>query len=188
MGGSVSEPDGGDVLVRVMRRHGVDTAFGVVSVHNLPLVGAVARELRFVEMRHEGAAVGAADGYARATGRIGVAITSTGTGAGNAAGALVDVGFSVNVASTEVWITFTFWFSTNTSAVRWDPVVFERIRIFSVPSPFIPAESTWIQLAGVVPTHGAPAGLVTTEISRVPPNPSISIVEGVTVAVSSGGS
>ncbi|QNG17501.1 thiamine pyrophosphate-binding protein [Rhodococcus triatomae] len=84
------EPTGGDVLVEVMRRHGVDTAFGVISIHNLPLVEAVARELNFVEVRHEAAAVNAADGYARASGGIGVAITSTGTGAGNAAGSMLE--------------------------------------------------------------------------------------------------
>jgi acetolactate synthase I/II/III large subunit len=83
-------PTGGDVLVRVMKRHGIDTAFGVISVHNLPLVEAVSRDLRFVEMRHEAAVVNAADGYARATGGIGVAITSTGTGAGNAAGSMIE--------------------------------------------------------------------------------------------------
>lgn len=81
---------GGDLLVRVMRDNGVDTAFGVVSVHNLPLVEAVARELRFVPVRHEAAAVNAADGHARAGAGIGVALTSTGTGAGNAAGAMVE--------------------------------------------------------------------------------------------------
>lgn len=84
------EPTGGDVLVAVMRRHGIDSAFGVISIHNLPLVEAVARELNFVEVRHEAAAVNAADGYARATGKIGVAITSTGTGAGNAAGSMLE--------------------------------------------------------------------------------------------------
>ncbi|RRO19936.1 thiamine pyrophosphate-binding protein [Saccharopolyspora rhizosphaerae] len=81
---------GGDLLVQVMRDNDVDTAFGVVSVHNLPLVEAVSRELRFVPVRHEAAAVNAADGHSRATGGLGVAITSTGTGAGNAAGAMVE--------------------------------------------------------------------------------------------------
>ncbi|MBY4275536.1 thiamine pyrophosphate-binding protein [Rhodococcus fascians] len=81
---------GGDVLVDVMRRHGVTTAFGVISIHNLPLVEAVDRDLEFVEMRHEAAAVNAADAYARATGGIGVALTSTGTGAGNAAGSMIE--------------------------------------------------------------------------------------------------
>ncbi len=81
---------GGDVLVEVMRRHGITHAFGVVSIHNLPLVEAVDRDLTFVEMRHEAAAVNAADAFSRASGGIGVALTSTGTGAGNAAGSMVE--------------------------------------------------------------------------------------------------
>jgi acetolactate synthase-1/2/3 large subunit len=81
---------GGDVLVDVMRKHGITTAFGVISIHNLPLVEAVDRDLEFVEMRHEAAAVNAADAYARASGGIGIALTSTGTGAGNAAGSMVE--------------------------------------------------------------------------------------------------
>ena len=81
---------GGDVLVAAMRAAGVDMAFGVISIHNLPLVEAVDRDLRFVPVRHEAAAINAADSYARATGRIGVALTSTGTGAGNAAGAMLE--------------------------------------------------------------------------------------------------
>jgi acetolactate synthase-1/2/3 large subunit len=82
--------NGGDLLVRVLREHGVAVVFGIVSVHNLPLVAAVARDLRFVAVRHEAAAVNAADAYARASGGLGCALTSTGTGAGNAAGSLVE--------------------------------------------------------------------------------------------------
>ncbi|WP_019203601.1 thiamine pyrophosphate-binding protein [Tsukamurella sp. 1534] len=83
-------PNGGDLLVQVLREAGVDTVFGIVSVHNQPLVEAVSRDLRFVPVRHEASAVNAADGYARATGGLGCALTSTGTGAGNAAGALIE--------------------------------------------------------------------------------------------------
>lgn len=83
-------PTGGDILVAAMRAAGVDVAFGVISIHNLPLVEAVARDLRFVTVRHEAAAINAADGYARATRGVGVAITSTGSGAGNAAGAMLE--------------------------------------------------------------------------------------------------
>ena len=43
---------GGDLLVDLLRRHDVDTVFGIVSVHNLPLVEAVDRDLRFVPVRH----------------------------------------------------------------------------------------------------------------------------------------
>ncbi len=86
----MSTPNGGDLLVRVLRELGVDTVFGIVSVHNLPLVEAVARDLRFVPVRHEATAVSAADAYGRARGTLGCALTSTGTGAGNAAGSLIE--------------------------------------------------------------------------------------------------
>ncbi|GHB61603.1 hypothetical protein GCM10010377_60710 [Streptomyces viridiviolaceus] len=82
--------NGGDLLVAVLKELGIDTVFGIVSVHNLPLVEAVDRELRFVPVRHEATAVNAADGYGRARGALGCALTSTGTGAGNAAGSLVE--------------------------------------------------------------------------------------------------
>src|SRR5699024_6988993 len=89
-GTEMTECNGGDLLVRLMRAHGVSVAFGEVSVHNLPLLAAVAWDLQFMRVRHEAAAVNAADAYARASGTLGVAITSTGTGAGNAAGALIE--------------------------------------------------------------------------------------------------
>lgn len=82
--------NGGDLLVKVLQEAGVTTVFGVVSVHNQPLVQAVSEQLRFVPVRHEASAVSAADGYARITGGLGCALTSTGTGAGNAAGSLIE--------------------------------------------------------------------------------------------------
>ncbi|WP_299534310.1 thiamine pyrophosphate-binding protein [uncultured Streptomyces sp.] len=82
--------NGGDLLVAVLRELGIDTVFGIVSVHNLPLVEAVDRELRFVPVRHEASAVNAADAWGRARGTLGCALTSTGTGAGNAAGSLIE--------------------------------------------------------------------------------------------------
>lgn len=80
----------GEALIHVAARHRTAVFFGVVSVHNQPLVDAAAHGARFVPVRHEAAAVNAADGYARVTGGLGVAITSTGSGAGNAAGSLVE--------------------------------------------------------------------------------------------------
>ncbi|MGY1433786.1 thiamine pyrophosphate-binding protein [Streptomyces reniochalinae] len=82
--------NGGELLVAVLRELGVEVVFGIVSVHNLPLVEAVDRELRFVPVRHEASAVNAADAYGRSRDGIGCALTSTGTGAGNAAGSLVE--------------------------------------------------------------------------------------------------
>lgn len=81
---------GATSLLEVMRRHDVGVAFGVVSVHNLPLVDAIDARARWVPVRHEAAAVNAADGASRATGGLGLAVTSTGTGAGNAAGSLIE--------------------------------------------------------------------------------------------------
>jgi acetolactate synthase-1/2/3 large subunit len=81
---------GGDAVVAALEALGVEHVFGIVSVHNLPIVDAIERAgtIRFVPVRHEQAAVHCADGYARASGRLGVAITSTGPGAANAMGAL----------------------------------------------------------------------------------------------------
>ncbi|MFD7325279.1 thiamine pyrophosphate-binding protein [Streptomyces sp. NPDC059875] len=94
--------NGGDLLVAVLRELGIDTVFGIVSVHNLPLVKAVDRELRFVPVRHEASAVNAADAYGRARGSIGCALTSTGTGAGNAAGSLIE---SLSAGSSVLHVT-----------------------------------------------------------------------------------
>ncbi|MFF5937893.1 thiamine pyrophosphate-binding protein [Streptomyces sp. NPDC012508] len=94
--------NGGDLLVAVLRELGIDTVFGIVSVHNLPLVEAVDRDLRFVPVRHEASAVNAADAYGRARGSIGCALTSTGTGAGNAAGSLIE---SLSAGSSVLHVT-----------------------------------------------------------------------------------
>ncbi|MGR6538392.1 thiamine pyrophosphate-binding protein [Streptomyces rochei] len=84
--------NGGGLLAAHLKSLGVDTVFGIVSVHNLPLVEAVEAdpELRFVPVRHEASAVNAADAHGRARGSIGCALTSTGIGAGNAAGSLIE--------------------------------------------------------------------------------------------------
>ncbi|MGW2278149.1 thiamine pyrophosphate-binding protein [Streptomyces sp. NPDC001770] len=94
--------NGGDLLVAVLRELGIDTVFGIVSVHNLPLVEAVDRDLRFVPVRHEASAVNAADAYGRARGSLGCALTSTGTGAGNAAGSLIE---SLGAGSSVLHVT-----------------------------------------------------------------------------------
>ncbi|TCP31712.1 acetolactate synthase-1/2/3 large subunit [Scopulibacillus darangshiensis] len=81
-----------DALVKELIRAGVTQAFGIVSIHNMPIYDAILREgsIQLITARGESGAVNMADGYARATGKLGVVITSTGTGAGNAAGSLVE--------------------------------------------------------------------------------------------------
>ncbi|MBV8086011.1 MAG: thiamine pyrophosphate-binding protein [Chloroflexi bacterium] len=83
---------GGDAIVRLLKDAAVDTVFGVISIHNISIFDAIAREggIRLIASRGEAGAVNMADGYARASGRLGVAITSTGTGAGNACGSLIE--------------------------------------------------------------------------------------------------
>jgi len=76
----------GAALLDVLGELGVRVCFGVPGVHNLPFwVGAgVGRRPRVVGVRHEQAAGYAADAAARATGGLGVALTTTGPGFANA--------------------------------------------------------------------------------------------------------
>jgi len=81
-------PTGAAVIVAALEDAGVEVCFGLPGVHNLALWEALRHSpIRLVGVRHEQAAAYAADGYARATGRLGVAITTTGPGAANTLGA-----------------------------------------------------------------------------------------------------
>lgn len=86
----------GDLVAEFLERCGVRTLFGVVSVHNLPMLDAVARRgsARFVAARGEMGAGHMADGFARAGGSLGVVVTSTGPGAANVCPALVEAEFA----------------------------------------------------------------------------------------------
>src|SRR5437660_12535751 len=81
-----------DALLKELERIGVDTVFGIISIHNIPFYDALDRHGGFhvVTARHEGAVVNMADAYSRVSGKLGVALTSTGTGPGNAAGAIIE--------------------------------------------------------------------------------------------------
>jgi acetolactate synthase-1/2/3 large subunit len=70
--------------VAALERAGVEIAFGLPGVHNLPLWRELnGSPVRLVGVRHEQTAGYAADGYARASGKVGVALTTTGPGAAN---------------------------------------------------------------------------------------------------------
>jgi thiamine pyrophosphate-dependent acetolactate synthase large subunit-like protein len=88
--GSRARPaTGADLLVSALEAAGVEVVFGLPGVHNLPLWRSLAgSRIRLVTVRHEQTAAYAADGYARSTGRVGVALTTTGPGAANTLGAL----------------------------------------------------------------------------------------------------
>ena len=92
----MTDRTGGDVVVEVLAQSGVDVVFGIPSVHNLPIYDAIRRDgrIRAISVRHEQGAVGAADGFARTTGRLGVCLTSTGPGAANAMGGQLEARLS----------------------------------------------------------------------------------------------
>ena len=82
-------PTGAQVIVAQLEDAGVAVCFGLPGVHNLALWQALRESpIRLVGVRHEQAAAYAADGYARASGRLGVALTTTGPGAANTLGAV----------------------------------------------------------------------------------------------------
>jgi thiamine pyrophosphate-dependent acetolactate synthase large subunit-like protein len=79
---------GAQLLVEGLEAAGVDVVFGLPGVHNLAAWEALRESpVRLVGVRHEQAAVYAADGYARVSGRLGVALVTTGPGAANTLGA-----------------------------------------------------------------------------------------------------
>lgn len=79
----------GEAVARLLAEHGTEVVFGIPGVHTLELFRGVRRHgLHHVLNRHEQGAVYAADGYARATGRPGVALLIEGPGLANAATAI----------------------------------------------------------------------------------------------------
>jgi acetolactate synthase-1/2/3 large subunit len=83
----------GDLVAEFLSKCGARTAFGIASVHNIPILDAISRrrnEIRFVMTRGEMGAAHMADAYARAAGGLGLVITSTGPGASNAATGLLE--------------------------------------------------------------------------------------------------
>jgi acetolactate synthase-1/2/3 large subunit len=97
---------GASRLVQMLEQLEVRLAFGLPGVHNLPIFKALSEsDIRLVGVRHEQAAVYAADGYARATGRLGVALVTTGPGAANTLGATGEAmasGSPVLVIATDI--------------------------------------------------------------------------------------
>jgi 5-guanidino-2-oxopentanoate decarboxylase len=75
----------GQYLMRLLKRYGIDTVFGIPGVHTLELYRGIGNEdLRHILVRHEQGAGFMADGYARVSGRPGVCTLITGPGLTNA--------------------------------------------------------------------------------------------------------
>ena len=86
------ERTGGEWVVAALAAEGVRHVFGIPGVHNLAIYDALARQstISHVLARHEQGAAFMADGYARASGRPGVLVVTTGPGATNALTPLVE--------------------------------------------------------------------------------------------------
>ncbi len=75
---------GADIVLKTLAEEGVEVIFGYPGANTLPLNDRLADSpIRHYLMRHEQAAAHAADGYARATGKVGVCLATSGPGATN---------------------------------------------------------------------------------------------------------
>ena len=83
---------GAEILLRALKDQGVEVIFGYPGGAVLPIYDAIFNQnaIRHILVRHEQAAVHAAEGYARSTGRVGVVLVTSGPGATNAVTGLVD--------------------------------------------------------------------------------------------------
>jgi acetolactate synthase-1/2/3 large subunit len=151
--------NGAEALVAALEAAGVEQAFGLPGVHNLPLWAALAQSsIRLVGVRHEQTAVYAADGAARVTGALGVAITTTGPGAANALGATgeaMESGSPVLIIATDIATTLRrpgvhrgVLHETRDQAAMFAPVVKATLRATSSDElPVLAEEARRIALA-----------------------------------------
>lgn len=83
---------GAEVIIKALLDQGVEIVFGYPGGAVLPIYDALFKQnaLRHILVRHEQAAVHAAEGYARSTGKVGVVLVTSGPGATNAVTGLTD--------------------------------------------------------------------------------------------------
>ncbi len=84
--------NGAMAILKALKDNGVDTIFGYPGGAVLPIYDAIYQQnsIRHILVRHEQAALHAAEGYARSTGKVGVALVTSGPGATNAVTGLTD--------------------------------------------------------------------------------------------------
>ncbi|GGI77708.1 hypothetical protein GCM10007973_13170 [Polymorphobacter multimanifer] len=83
---------GAEIVVQALIDQGVDTIFGYPGGAVLPIYDALFAEgrIKHILVRHEQAAVHAAEGYARSSGKVGVVLVTSGPGATNAVTGITD--------------------------------------------------------------------------------------------------
>jgi len=84
--------NGAEAILKVLDEQGVEVIFGYPGGAVLPIYDALfkSNSLKHILVRHEQAAVHAAEGYARSTGKVGVVLVTSGPGATNAVTGLTD--------------------------------------------------------------------------------------------------
>lgn len=101
---------GAEVVMKILLEHGVDTVFGYPGGTALFLYDELYKysdQIRHVLTAHEQGAAHAADGYARSTGKVGVAFATSGPGATNL----------VTVSRRPIWTAYRRCLSPRTSAI-----------------------------------------------------------------------
>jgi thiamine pyrophosphate-dependent acetolactate synthase large subunit-like protein len=183
----MSSPSGGILTgaraaVAALEDAGVPVTFGLPGVHNLALWRELnGSPIRLVGVRHEQTAAYAADGYARASGRVGVALTTTGPGAANTLAAVGEAWASrqpVVVIATDIPSTARrqgVWrgvlHEATDQAAMFMPVVKEAIRVHS-PNEIGPAVARAIQTALAPPARPVyveiPTDLLSADVGSDP--------------------
>ena len=89
---STDQLSGAEIVIKALKDLGVDVVFGYPGGAVLPIYDAIFQQnhIRHILVRHEQAALHAAEGYARSTGKPGVALVTSGPGATNAVTGLTD--------------------------------------------------------------------------------------------------
>ena len=158
----------GDLVAEFLAAAGVTTAFGIVSIHNIPVLDAVGRRntVRFVPARGEMGGGHMADAYARVSGGLGVLVTSTGPGAANAVPALLEARFAGSPLLHITGQTATRFLGRDTGAVHDLPSQGEMLASVckSVHRIRVAEEAFGALLAAAADALSAPMGPVTVEI------------------------
>ena len=84
--------NGAEALIKALIENDVDTVFGYPGGAVLPVYDAIFKNnrIKHILVRHEQAAVHAAEGFARSTGKVGCVLVTSGPGATNAITGLTD--------------------------------------------------------------------------------------------------
>ena len=105
------EMNGAEAVIKALVENGVEVIFGYPGGAVLPLYDALFKnkKIKHILVRHEQAAVHAAEGYARSTGKVGCVLVTSGPGATNAITGLTDA--SNGLCSS----CMSYWSSSNPS-------------------------------------------------------------------------